>query len=623
MNSLPDPRRCSAPNRGLPRLIRAPWQVMALLLLVSQILSAPVHAALPKRLIVLLDGVSYRDVQALQAGVTYTDPRGRRQTRQGFHQGYFPASRMISTFPSASDVAWTEIFGNRPLPGYQRTYFSAATGSEIYQNGVTTSMEYERQMHWELASETRRKFGYLRPSATFKYEVRALVAGFLRAPADCENFYGLIRASDDAQHTSGDIFALLCFLDEELKKLGKRYQASEARPLEILLLSDHGNNHAGPGRRVPIHAFLKTAGYRVTAGIRQAKDIVLPTVGIQNWVELHCAPAETEMLAELLPELAGVDCVTARVVGQPDQFVVRNAKREQARIAWKPGPNSFRYVPEHGDPLGYQPVLDALARTHQLDADGFAPAEAWLRETRTHRYPLAPERIVRGHTQAALNPASILISLTNGYVHSSWILKQVSSIIRLGGTHGALDDLSSNGVLLGNFSPTVDTSTRRVAALYDGFRGLRNHRASENGAEWIYRDVQALTSVARCAIDHCHPELPGDEPLLRIWTPNFARLDPGAPIEITLTRSGRSLPTPARRGEPAAAETSEHRLTLNHPLPLSVECEGERVYELPHQLVLEPQKSYRISGRQRDLGKTAPLFEFTFQTDFHGLPVVQ
>jgi hypothetical protein len=431
------------------------------------------QAELPKRLVLLLDGVSYRDMKAFQEGITYTNSRARRFIRQGFNEGYFPASRMISTFPSVSDVAWTEMLGNRPLPGYQRTYFNAAAGSEVRQNGVTTTMEYELQMHWQLASGVRRAFGYLHPRATFKHEVRELVKNFLRTRDARENFYGLIRATDDAQHTSGDVFALLCILDGELKKLCERYHASEGRELEILILSDHGHNRAGPGKRVAIRRFLRKAGYRVTDRIDSVKSVVLPTVGIESWVELHCAPQETEKLADLLADLKGVDCLTARAVGRPHEFVVLNARRERARIEWKPEQDSFRYVLERGDPLGYQSVLDALARKNQFDSDGFAPADAWMRETLTHRYPLAPERIVRGHTQVTLNPASILISLSNGYVHCSWMLKRFSSFVRQGGTHGSLDDLASNGVLLSNFAPTTDTSTGRVAALYDGFQGLR------------------------------------------------------------------------------------------------------------------------------------------------------
>src|ERR1017187_9600179 len=74
--------------------------------------------ALPKRLVLGLDGVAYRDMQALQAGVTRTNTWGTRSHSQAFslNEGYFPVSRLISTFPSTSDVAWTDIFGDRPLP---------------------------------------------------------------------------------------------------------------------------------------------------------------------------------------------------------------------------------------------------------------------------------------------------------------------------------------------------------------------------------------------------------------------------------------------------------------------------------------------------------------------------
>jgi hypothetical protein len=101
--------------------------------------------ALPDRLVLGLDGVAYRDMKALQAGILYTNIWGIRVPLQAFSpgEGYFPVSRLISTFPSTSDVAWTDIFGDRPLPGYQRTYFSTAANSQIIINGITTTMEHE------------------------------------------------------------------------------------------------------------------------------------------------------------------------------------------------------------------------------------------------------------------------------------------------------------------------------------------------------------------------------------------------------------------------------------------------------------------------------------------------
>ena len=306
-----------------------------LLLLAIQALPST-GLALPKRLVIGLDGISYRDMKALQEGVTYKDTHGFQFHRQGFHQGYFPVSRMISTFPSTSDVAWTDIFGDRPLPGYQRTYFSAAANLEISVNGITTSMEHEKQMHWQVENGFLRTLGYVYPSHTYQYEVHELVKNFLNTKSKDDNYYAYIRTPDDAQHLARDVFAMLCALDEKLQELRAIYKAREGRDLEILILSDHGNNHAGAGKRVEIRTFLKNAGYRITNSIVNPKDVVLPTVGIESWVEIHNSPAETETLLQLLPQLKGVDILTAQFPGQTNRFIVMNSKGERAIIEWNP-----------------------------------------------------------------------------------------------------------------------------------------------------------------------------------------------------------------------------------------------------------------------------------------------
>ena len=88
--------------------------------------------------------------------------------------------------------------------------------------------------------------------------------------------------------------------------------------------------------------------------------------------------------------------------------------------------------------------------------------------------------------RVTLNPATILISLDNHYIHSGWFVKAGSDVVTFGGTHGALDDLNSDGILLCNFAPTHDTASDRVAGLFDDFSRVVNYRATEDGAEWIY-----------------------------------------------------------------------------------------------------------------------------------------
>ena len=607
------PRQRTIPSPGFGRWV--------LLLCLLQLGWAAPLLALPKRLILALDGVAYRDLKALQDGVTYTNAHGRRVYRQAFRQGFFPVSRLISSFPSTSDVAWTEIYGNRPLPGYQRTYFCQAANVEVFGDGVSSSMEYEKQMTWRVEGGFRHAMGYVLPQQAFHHELRELVERFLDSATDEPNYYAFMLSTDDAQHLSGDIFAMLGALEEKLQELQSRYRARAGRELEILILSDHGNTHAGSGRRVAVRDFLKKAGYRIRSSLDRPGDVVLPTAGIESWVELHVSPVETEPLLERLVQLEGVDILTARMPGSTPWLRVLNATGARARLEWKTAPEAFRYVPESGDPLNYGPVLAALTRGHQLDGEGYASAEAWMAATLTHRYPLALERLVRAHTSGTLNPASILISLQNPYVHADWCVKQGSSLVTCGGTHGGLDDLNSTGILLSNFHPTQDTSSRRVAGLFEGFAGLRDYRATEPGAEWVCGRIEALTPVARGPLGASRQRLPADQWFLRIWTPRFRQAGLESPVALTVAKIPRFSTVRLRRGDPPPQAAPDQHLTLARPTLFAEGGSSERVYALPGALNLEPLQTYEISGGLDAPQNRTPLFKFIFRADRRGQPV--
>jgi hypothetical protein len=300
--------------------------------------------ALPQRLVIALDGIAYRDVKSLQDGVTYTNGWGVVCHSRAFtsEEGYFPASRMISTFPSTSDVAWTDIFGNRPLPGYQRTYFSVAANSEVWVNGLTSTVEHERQMNWQANDNFIRSMGYIYSVHTFNYELHKMVENFWDTDSTNPDFYIYIRSSDDAQHMDRDILSMLTTLDSELQTLRARYQAQEGHDLQILILSDHGHNHAGRGERVQVRPFLEKAGYRITQSITAPKDVVLPTSGIEDWIEIHNSPSETAKLAEQLTHLKGADVIAARLPDESNCFLVLNSKGERALIRWNPVKKTFQ-----------------------------------------------------------------------------------------------------------------------------------------------------------------------------------------------------------------------------------------------------------------------------------------
>jgi hypothetical protein len=240
--------------------------------------------------------------------------------------------------------------------------------------------------------------------------------------------------------------------------------------------------------------------------------------------------------------------------------------------------------------------------------------------TLTNHYPLALERIVRGLTRVTLNPATILISLDNHYVNDDWLVQKGSQLVTCGSTHGGLDDINSDGILLSNFKATVDSSSGRVAGLFDDFPGLRDYRSEENGAEWVTRKEQALTRIARVPFDRDYKLLPDNGVFLRVWSPQLSHLGSNAPVEVTIRQMPRFSDAQIQRGAQKPLNEPGLHLTFSLPLAFRDKRPCERVYECPPDLILKPQTEYQISGVVRDPGKDLQIFEFTFYADNHGRP---
>jgi hypothetical protein len=316
-----------------------------------------------------------------------------------------------------------------------------------------------------------------------------------------------------------------------------------------------------------------------------------------------------------------VDVLTARLPDQTNRFLVMDSNSARAFIDWHPANNSYRYATETGDPLNYRPVIEALARDHRLDADGFATADDWLAATMTNRYPLAPERIVRGLTQNTLNPATILLSLDDRHVNDNWWVHTGSRLVDCRSTHGGLDDICSDGIVLSNFQPTHDTSTMRVAAQFDDFPGLNNFREEGSGAEWLVRSEQAEVRIRRRPLDTNFARLPEGLVCLHVWSPEFLGLAGDVPLRATVEKANRVAGGGVRRGEVEPRPTGRNLVVFSATVLPPADRDCERVYALPAGLVLAPRTEYRISGRLPGGDDAAPLFVLDFRTDAGGQPL--
>nr|MCU0649778.1 hypothetical protein [Gemmatimonadaceae bacterium] len=415
--------------------------------------------ALPRRLVLALDGVDYRDVVAARARGLFAD----------FHA----PSRLVSTFPSISDVAWHDIFGVMPPAGYQRVFFSrtanAVVGSAL---DAIAPIEYEERMDLAFGGRFHHLSAYLISEKIAKQEVDDAIAAFWRT-SDRRTLYVYNVGPDALQHTNGKLRAYLEHLDAELRELQIAYRARTGRALEIVLLSDHGHNRATQARFIPLVDTLSARGFQVRGRLEAPTDVALSVDGVTTGFGVFCAEDSVESVATALLATPGIELVTTRhrdgrihvrrASDSTDAWIDRDTTSARLRLRYRPG---------HGDPLEHRSIVNALRASGHLDHDGFADDSAWTRASMTTRYPAALPRIVHGHTTITLNPAPILVSVAVDARVGFGFVSVANRLRPLGGTHGALDSTSALGVAMTNFRPTHDDLTHTVRTQFDGFADL-------------------------------------------------------------------------------------------------------------------------------------------------------
>lgn len=418
----------------------------------------PAPEELPRRLVLALDGLDFRDVQ---------DARARGQ-----FAAFRPPGRLISTFPSISDIAWHAIFGVQPPAGYQRVYYSTRHNAVIGDAlDAIRPIEYEERMDFAFDAKFHHLGAYLMSWPTARREVDTDVKAVLRSRGR-HTVYIYNVGPDALQHMRGNVAQYLTHLDRSLTELNRRYREQTGRDLEIVLLSDHGHNRASDATFLPIADVLRAHGFRLARTLTSPTDVAFSVDGVTTGFGVFCLPDSEARVMELLVATPGVDVVTRRLGGE--RYLVASDSG-RAEIVWRHEDNQdlYRYSSIAGDPLRLTTVMQAMRESGAMRADGFAPTAAWVRATADAWYPAAVVRIVHGHRDATRNPAPILVSLRDDHRVGLGMVSVANRMRPLGGTHGALSASSAVGIVMSNFQDTPDDLAMTVRRQFGGFDDLR------------------------------------------------------------------------------------------------------------------------------------------------------
>ncbi|MCA1578806.1 MAG: alkaline phosphatase family protein [Acidobacteria bacterium] len=363
----------------------------------------------PRRLLLCLDGVPHKLIEAAR--------------HRGLFDAFGPPARLLSPFPTMTNVALSAMLGATPPAGYESLYFDRAAGElrggikkyigrrtpDKIPSSYMDDLDYQEPLPFEFLI-------YVAPERVWRTDMQKFREGFRSAP-QTRDYFAFLKATDGLLHSQGP--ARLNVALESLDKILKEIQSYCGAETEIVMFSDHGMN-LEENRRVALASTLRRRGFQV----------VIPAFGLCSYVALYCRDEQRiPDVAMASVEIEGVDLAVYKDRGA----AVIESDRGQARI--EADEEGLKYVVGSGDPL-------ALGRfDHESKTD-----KGWFEQTANHQYPDAVPNIYKSlFTPRVQHTADVLISLKDGYYYG-W--SPFGRFVKLLATHGNALQSSSNAFLM-------------------------------------------------------------------------------------------------------------------------------------------------------------------------------
>jgi len=388
-------------------------------------------------LIVVVCGVGYSLVQEMY--------------ERGELENFQRPSALVVSFPSLTSPSLSEILrplGAPPAWGYEDYYFDPE------KNQMRGGFFHRFSRSDFINGSFREVFDY-HPHPilmTLEYSipvVSAWLAGRLtwrRVRKRFEQsekmvYLAFLDSSDPLAHVGSQRFVrgLLKRIDREIPHLRRRADG----PLEVVVFSDHGNAFRRY-RRAPLARGLRQNGFRVQKKLQSPRSVVFPQYGLVGSAMLYTHPGAEPEVAEALRNVEGVALLAYR--NGPAIIVESSSGHAQILRQGR----LYCYQPQTGDPLELKATLQQFETGGNRGADGCASSEAWWQATKKHIYPDPLRRLWSGFEEIVAQPASVLISLKDGYYVGSRLL-DVFAMLRA--THGNLGREQSLGFVLTTAAP--------------------------------------------------------------------------------------------------------------------------------------------------------------------------
>ena len=372
--------------------------------------------------IIALDGSPYELVEQL-----YQD---------GEFRLFYPPSKLISCFPSMTDLAFWRIFGGKQPLAFQAEYFDPCqnkmiSGDSVYLNG--DNADWAKKLDYR-CSFFLDAIAYVSPKLVFEHELKGMRKIFDEIDDNRTALaYSVATAGIGTRKGRDGILEYL----RQISRICEQIVHQRKGNVKITLLADHGHNMTR-WRRVDFEKRLKKAGYRISEKLVKPNDVVTIKYGLVTYAAFHTT--DPAGVADVLIH----DPATTIGCYPKGQSVVVKSLAGEAMVHHKNG--KYRYETKCGDPLELNEIIKQLCEQGHCDQNGFIDEKTLFESTTEHVYPDPLKRIWFAFNGLVRYPPDLVVCLQDGLWHgsdffSAW-LGQADS------THGSLNRINSTTFLM-------------------------------------------------------------------------------------------------------------------------------------------------------------------------------
>ncbi|MFA5864992.1 MAG: hypothetical protein WC975_09935 [Phycisphaerae bacterium] len=379
--------------------------------------------------VIMLDGIPYSVLEKMY--------------EEGHFRLFCQPSELVSTFPSMTDLAYSEMLTPGKLLGFEALYYNResatlSNGDLVYLKGENAP--WEKRLNYR-APMLLDPIGYINPRFMFNHEMSGIEKAINRSREGTIFVYTVGTAMVGTKEGGPGIMDCL----RRVEILCEKIVYERRGRCRITMLADHGHNLTASSFFDAAEA-LKKNGYHVTNKLSKPNDVICIQFGLVTYTAVYTSEPAKVASSMLNQEPVDLAIYPDQVDGEK-KIVVRDRGGEAYVSKVN---NRYRYEMVKGDPLKLRDIIKKLLLAGKVDKSGAVDDLALFEATVNHEFPDPLARIWRAFNGMVKYPPDLMLTIRDGWFSGK---PGFARSVNVKSTHGSLNWKNSVTFIMSTIKP--------------------------------------------------------------------------------------------------------------------------------------------------------------------------